>query len=93
MQPRSPVSSEKADELIERLRDLQRSRSGDDKARINDLISKFQSNRANAAGAQNPTKSGESVKSGTKDPDQASSAVKGGKIDAGPTEPDSKAKK
>ena len=93
VQRRSPVPSEKADELIERLRDLQRSRSADDKSRINDLISKFQSNRANAAGAQNPTESGENVKSGTKDPNQASSTVKGGKIDAGPTEPDSSAKK
>jgi hypothetical protein len=93
VQPRSPVPSEKADELIERLRDLQRSRSADDKARINDLISKFQSNRANAAGAQNPTESGENVKSGTREPNQASSKVKGSKIDAGPTEPDSTAKK
>ncbi len=93
VQRRSPVSSEKADELIERLRDLQKSRSADDKARINDLISKFQSNRADAAGTENPTTSDGKISSGAKAPKQASSPPKGVKIDAGPTEANSAAKK
>lgn len=77
-----------ADELIKRLRDLQRSRTGEESDRIDDLISKFKSTQVSTEDAKNLTKLGEKVQSEGKDPNHASSMIKGGKIDVGAAETD-----
>lgn len=78
-----------ADELIKRLRDLQRSRTGEESDRIDDLISKFKSTQVSTEDAKNLTRLGEKVQNDDEDPNRASSMIKGGKIDTGAVEPDS----
>ena len=87
-QPSSNAAAEEADEFVERLRDLQRSRTSVDRARIDELISKFKSTRVTAEDAKYLTKLGEKVKNGRKDPNQASSPIRGDKIDTSPTKQD-----
>ncbi|MHC4354699.1 MAG: hypothetical protein ACYS0H_18505 [Planctomycetota bacterium] len=87
LQRRSPIPSDKADELIEKLRELQKTRTAEDQARIGELISKFKSTSASAEDAQNATKSGEKVKNSGADPNRTSSVIKGGKIDTGSAKP------
>ena len=87
-QPSSNAAAEEADEFVERLRDLQRSRTSVDRARIDELISKFKSTRVTAEDAKYLTKLGEKVKNGRKDPNQASSPIRGDKIDTNPTKRD-----
>lgn len=74
-----------ANDLVKRLRDLQKNSSAADKERIAELISTF-----------NPQMTGsatENSNSTAKDPNRTSSMIKGGKIDTGSVKPDDKAQK
>jgi hypothetical protein len=90
-QPRAgTIPSEKADELINRLRDLQRSSRSDKTnsalngaeraARIEELIRKFKSPAASTGGAGKPAASGEKAKGAGEDPNRISAEPDDGKI-------------
>ncbi|MHC4367643.1 MAG: hypothetical protein ACYSW8_08510, partial [Planctomycetota bacterium] len=90
-QPRAgTIPSEKADELVNRLRDLQRSSRSDKTnsalngeeraARIEELINKFKSPRASNGDAERSTASGEKPKGGNEDPNRISAGPEAGKI-------------
>lgn len=88
--PTGTIPSEKADELISRLRDLQRtSRSdktnsalnGEERAaRIEELINKFKSPSASDGGSGRPAASGEKAKDAGEDPNRISAEPDDGKI-------------
>jgi len=86
-QQRNPVSSENSARLMQSLMDLQKkSQTTQDKARIGELMSRFQSTYG-GEGAQNVTEPSEKVKSGAVDPNRSSALIKGGKIDTGSAKP------
>ena len=82
-QSKTPVSGAKSAELVSRLRDLQRISAAGDKARIGELISRFEPTQVSAEDAQSLTKRGDKVRNGDTDPNRTSSLIKGGKIDTG----------
>ena len=83
MRSTSPISNEKAGKLIEELRKLQKTQTPGNRAKINDLMSRFRSTRGNTGDAQDSAEPGEDVGSGGAAPSRSSSVIEGGKIDAG----------
>ncbi|MHC4228951.1 MAG: hypothetical protein ACYSWW_02385 [Planctomycetota bacterium] len=93
---RPTVASEKTDELIERLKDLQRSARSDRSnpglsgaeraARIGELISKVKSTRVSTEDAKNLTSLGERLKDSSQDPNRSTSNT--GKVETSSGKPE-----